>query len=211
MPRRILIIVGHPDPNPKRLCRALAEAYAEGAEAAGHRVSRVDLATLDFPLLRTIDEFEHETIPANLKGVAEAIGDAEHLVFVFPLWLGTMPAMLKGFLEQIMRPGFAFAYPDTGSSGFVKTLLKGRSARIVVTMGMPAFFYRAVVSQSWRCWHASQHTQLRRNPAGSRDPVRSGRDCHRRQTRRMDRDDAQARCACRLKRNEVRERARRRR
>ena len=74
--------------------------------------------------------------------MAEAIGDAEHLVFVFPLWLGTMPAMLKGFLEQIMRPGFAFAYPDTGSSGFVKTLLKGRSARIVVTMGMPAFFYR---------------------------------------------------------------------
>ena len=143
MPRHILIIVGHPDPNPKRLCRALAEAYAEGAEAAGHRVSRVDLATLDFPLLRTMDEFEHETIPANLKGVAEAIGDAEHLVFVFPLWLGTMPAMLKGFLEQIMRPGFAFAYPDTGSSGFVKTLLKGRSARIVVTMGMPAFFYRA--------------------------------------------------------------------
>ena len=46
MPRHILIIVGHPDPNPKRLCRALAEAYAEGAEAAGHRVSRVDLATI---------------------------------------------------------------------------------------------------------------------------------------------------------------------
>lgn len=53
-----------------------------------------------------------------------------------------MPALLKGFLEQVMRPGVAFAYPEPGKSGFVKTLLKGRSARVVVTMGMPGFFYR---------------------------------------------------------------------
>ena len=66
---------------------------------------------------------------------------AEHIVFVFPLWLGTMPALLKAFLEQVMRPGIAFAYPDE-KCGFNKTLLQGRSARIVVTMGMPSFFYR---------------------------------------------------------------------
>lgn len=142
MPRRILIIVGHPDRNPKRLCRALADAYAEGAEAAGRLVSRVDLATIDFPLLRTMDEFRNETIPANLTDVAEAISAAEHLVFVFPLWLGTMPAMLKGVLEQVLRPGIAFAFLGSGRGGFAKTLLGGRSARIVVTMGMPAFFYR---------------------------------------------------------------------
>ena len=66
---------------------------------------------------------------------------AEHIVFVFPLWLGTMPAMLKAFLEQVMRPGTAFAYPDEGG-GFTKTLLRGRSARVVVTMGMPSVLYR---------------------------------------------------------------------
>jgi putative NADPH-quinone reductase len=53
-----------------------------------------------------------------------------------------MPALLKAFLEQVMRPGIAFAYPEAGKSGFTKTLLKGRSARVVVTMGMPAFLYR---------------------------------------------------------------------
>lgn len=63
-------------------------------------------------------------------------------MFIFPLWLGTMPALLKGFLEQVMRPGIAFAYPSANENGFAKTLLKGRSARIVVTMGMPAVFYR---------------------------------------------------------------------
>lgn len=141
MPRRVLLVVGHPDPNPERYCRALANAYAEAAEKAGHSVRRVDLASLDFPLLRTLDEFEHGTVPDSLREAAEAITWAEHLVFVFPLWLGTMPALLKAFLEQVMRPGTAFAYPENGS-GFGKTLLGGRSARIVVTMGMPAFFYR---------------------------------------------------------------------
>lgn len=141
MPRRILIVVGHPDPSPDRLCRALASAYAEGAERAGHAVRRIDLALLDFPMLRTMQEFEHGTLPDNLKEAAESVVWAEHFVFVFPLWLGTMPAMLKAFLEQVMRPGVAFAYSDKGG-GFPKTLLSGRSARLVVTMGMPAVVYR---------------------------------------------------------------------
>jgi putative NADPH-quinone reductase len=142
MPRRILVINAHPDSDPKRLCHALAESYADGARSAGHTVERIDLATLDFPLLRTSDEFQSGEVPVGLKDAARAIIDAQHLVFIFPLWLGTMPALLKAFLEQVMRPGIAFALPEPGKSGFAKTLLKGRSARVVVTMGMPAFLYR---------------------------------------------------------------------
>lgn len=142
MSRHIAIIIGHPDTSPKRLCRALAESYAEGARSRGHHVAIIDIATLDFPLLRTTEEFQHGAIPPGLAGAARAITDAEHIVFVFPLWLGTVPALLKGFLEQVMRPGTAFAYPEGGKQGFGKTLLKGRSARVVVTMGMPALFYR---------------------------------------------------------------------
>lgn len=141
MSRRILIVVGHPDPSPDRLSRGLANAYGEGAEHAGHAVRRVDLAALYFPILRTMQEFEHGTVPDELRYAAEAIVWAEHIVFVFPLWLGTMPALLKAFLEQVMRPGTAFAYPDRGG-GFTRTLLRGRSARVVVTMGMPSVVYR---------------------------------------------------------------------
>lgn len=141
MPRHVLVVIGHPDPSPNRLCRALANAYLEGAEQAGHAVRRVDLATLSFPLLRTMDEFERGSVSDSLNEAAESVVWAEHIVFVFPLWLGTMPALLKAFLEQVMRPGVAFAYPE-GTVGFDKTLLQGCSARIVVTMGMPSFFYR---------------------------------------------------------------------
>lgn len=136
---RILIIQGHPDPSPERLCRALAGAYAEGARAAGHEVETVDLAALDIPMLRTQVEFEHGGVPEGLKPAAEAIRQAEHIMLIFPLWLGTMPALVKAFLEQVMRPGVAFAYRE---KGMPETLLKGRSARIVVTMGMPAIAYR---------------------------------------------------------------------
>lgn len=141
MSRRILVVIGHPDPSPDRLCRGLANAYAEGAGQSGHAVRQVDLAAIDFPMLRTMQEFEHGAVPDGLKDAADAIVWAEHIVFVFPLWLGTMPALLKAFLEQVMRPGTAFAYPDSAGR-LPRTLLRGRSARVVVTMGMPSFVYR---------------------------------------------------------------------
>jgi putative NADPH-quinone reductase len=59
---------------------------------------------------------------------------------VAELWLGSMPALLKGFLEQALRPGFAFAEPK--GHGLPRRMLAGRSARIIVTMGMPGLFYR---------------------------------------------------------------------
>ena len=141
MPRRILIIVGHPDPAPERLCRALAAAYREGAESAGHSVSQIDLATLEIPILRNQEDFLHGSVPASVAPASAALVEAEHIVLIFPLWLGTMPALLKAFLEQTMRPGLAFLY-GAGPAGMPAPALSGRSARVVVTMGMPALAYR---------------------------------------------------------------------
>jgi len=139
MTRRIAIIQGHPDPSSHHLLHAMAEAYAEGASAAGHEVRRIEVARLAFSLLRTQVDFETGPMPAALAQPREDMRWAEHWVFLFPLWHGTMPALLKGFLEHIFRPGFAMEY---GKGGFPKRLLAGRSARIVVTMGMPVLFYR---------------------------------------------------------------------
>lgn len=142
MKRRILIIIGHPDPAPERLCRALAQAYREGAELAGHSVRVIDIAGLDVPVLRTQEDFLHQDVPAALQSAVDAIVEADHLVILFPLWLGTMPALLKAFFEQIMRPGVAFFHAGGKAAGFPKGALGGRSARLVVTMGMPAMIYR---------------------------------------------------------------------
>ncbi|WP_181704515.1 NAD(P)H-dependent oxidoreductase [Chthonobacter rhizosphaerae] len=137
--RRIVVVDGHPDPDPARLCHALAAAYADGAREAGHAVEVIPLCRLDIPFLRTQAAFEHGAVPDSLKPAADAIVAADHLVLVFPLWLGTAPALVKAFLEQVARPGIAFAYRE---KGFPEKRFKGKSARLVVTMGMPAAIYR---------------------------------------------------------------------
>lgn len=139
MARRITIIQGHPDPAGGHFCSALADAYAAAAESEGHEVRRIEVARLDFPLLRTQVEFVTGTTPGSLLLAQRDVGWAEHLLIVYPLWLGTMPALLKGFFEQVFRPGFAIE-PEDGSGWGKK--LGGKSARVVITMGMPALFYR---------------------------------------------------------------------
>jgi len=139
MTKKIVVILGHPDPGPS-FCRALAEAYAQGVDEGGHEVRRVDVAALDFAFLRSAEEFRNAAPPPAILGAQTDIAWAEHLVIVYPLWLGTMPALLKGFLEQCFRPGFALDYG--GGNAWPRALLKGRSARVVITMGMPALAYR---------------------------------------------------------------------
>ena len=156
-PMRILLIQGHPDALAPHLCHALSQAYAEGAMVAGHVVRQVDVAAMDFALLRSQHEWELGLLPASLKPAQADIGWAQHIVLFFPLWLGDMPALLKGFLEQVARPGFAFS--TEGGNTFGRKGLTGRSARVVVTMGMPALVYR---------WYFRAHSvkSLERNILG---------------------------------------------
>ena len=137
---RILVIQGHPDSSLRHFGHALADAYAAAALAAGHAVQTVEVARLDFPLLRSQAEWQHGSVPPALLPVQQQILWAEHLVFCFPLWLGDMPALLKGFIEQVARPGFAI--DPQGGAPLGQKVLRGRSARVVVTMGMPALMYR---------------------------------------------------------------------
>lgn len=154
---RITIVQGHPDPAGGHYGHALAQAYAGGAEAAGHEVRTIGVTELDFPLIRTRKEWEGELYPDSIRRAQDAVRWANHLVIVYPLWLGSMPALLKGFLEQVMRPGLAFSKVEAGTPW--KKLLTGRSARIVVTMGMPALVYR---------WYFGAHSlkSLERNILG---------------------------------------------
>jgi putative NADPH-quinone reductase len=154
MARRIALIQGHPDPAGGHFGHALASAYERSATEAGHQVKTIAVARLDFPLLRNAREWELEPPPEAICKAQDVLAWAEHLVIVFPLWAGDMPARLKGFFEQVLRPGFAIGKAAPGRMG--KRLLKGRSARLVVTMGMPALFYRVY-------YRAHSLKSLRRN------------------------------------------------
>lgn len=128
MNKRIALIQGHPDPSAAHLLDALATAYAQGASRAGHVVTELDVATMMFPVLRTADEWENGTPCPAIAAAQSTIRAAQHLAIFYPLWMGDMPALLKAFFEQTFRPGMR---------------LDGKSARVVVTMGMPSMLYRS--------------------------------------------------------------------
>lgn len=131
--KKILVINGHP--NDESLNAQLATKYSEGALQAGHDVKVVHLSHLKFdPILhkgyQKIQELEPDLIQAQ-----KDILWAEHIVFVYPMWWGTVPALLKGFLDRTFLPGFAFKYRK--NDPFWDRLLKGRSGRIILTTDAP--------------------------------------------------------------------------
>lgn len=138
MSKRILVLNGHPDPSADRLCSALATAYIRGARKAGHEVERIDVGQLDFPLIRSAADFKSLDVPPDIAEAQAMVKRADHLVIVHPLWLGTAPALMKAFFEQVFREGYTLAEPEAP----LISLLSGRSARLIVTMGMPATAFR---------------------------------------------------------------------
>lgn len=135
--KRILLINGHPDSDAARFCHALASSYAEGAEAAGHLVHRVNVGAMDFPFIRSEAQFRAEAAPM-IQALQDQVRTVDHLVLIYPLWLGGPPAVFKGLLEQVFRYGVALGAPG----GPMKRLLKGKTARVIMTCGMPSVFFR---------------------------------------------------------------------
>jgi putative NADPH-quinone reductase len=140
MSKHILVVDGHPDKDRVRFCHALADAYVAGAREGGHETRLIVIADAEFPLLRTAAEFDQPPETTAILSARDDIAWASHIVFVFPLWIGSAPALLRAFLEQTARGGF---FARTEGRG-IQQRLKGRTARLIVTMGMPAFIYSLV-------------------------------------------------------------------
>jgi len=148
--KNILIINGHPDK--ESFCYALAESYLKGAQIAGASCKVIHLIDLKFnPILlhgyRKVLELEPDLVLAQKEILA-----ANHLVFVYPNWWGTYPALLKGFIDRVFLPNFAFKYRQKGP--FWDKLLTGKTAQIIVTMDTPKWYY-------WLMYKSPGHNSLK--------------------------------------------------
>ena len=135
---KIVIVVGHPKAD--SYCAALGEAYRRGAEEGGHQARLFVLGEMSFDAILREGYRREQALEPDLETARQALKASDHLVFVFPLWCGDMPAILKGFIERLIQPDL-LALQAAGGRGSWK-VFKGKSARVIMTMGMPGWFYR---------------------------------------------------------------------
>lgn len=149
--KHILVILGHPAAG--SFCKALTDTYVKAATKAGHDVRLIRLGELDFdPVLHEGYNCIQPLEPCLQSAQADILW-AQHLVFIYPIWWGAMPALLKGFIDRIFLPDFAFKYRDRSVNW--DRLLSGRSAHLFVTMDSPPWYYRWIN-------HMPGHYQMKR-------------------------------------------------
>ncbi|TGN13371.1 NAD(P)H-dependent oxidoreductase [Leptospira ilyithenensis] len=141
--KKILIIQGHPDQ--ESFGFALAESYKKGAENAGHSVEEIRLRDLKFNPILEYGYRKRTELEPDLLDSQKKILWADHIVWIYPVWWGSVPALLKGFLDRVLIPGFAFKRRE-GSVWWDK-FLTGRSSRIISTMDQPAWYFWLVYGE----------------------------------------------------------------
>jgi NAD(P)H dehydrogenase (quinone) len=136
--RKIMIVVGHSQR--ATFCAALGNAYKKGADAAGHEAQLFILSQMHFDPILHEGYRREQPLEPDLQAAYKALADSDHLVLIFPLWCGDMPAILKGFLERILQPDLIARQNTENAMNW--NIFRNKSARIIMTMGMPVSIYR---------------------------------------------------------------------
>jgi NAD(P)H dehydrogenase (quinone) len=136
MKPRALVLLGHPDP--RSLNARLARAYAEAWSAAAGEAQVVDLTRLDFDLVLRGGHSEDQPLEPDLAALRDAIEQASHVAWFFPIYWGAPPAVVRAVIDRVFLPGWAFQYRG---HALPDGLLRGRSSRVVSTMDSPGWWY----------------------------------------------------------------------
>ncbi|GGX06631.1 NAD(P)H-dependent oxidoreductase [Aquimarina muelleri] len=136
--KKILIINGHPDKESFNF--GLSESYKKGAKKSNAEIKEINIRELNFnPNLqfgyRKRTSLEPDLLDAQIK-----LKWADHLVWVYPVWWSSVPAIMKGFLDRVLLPGFAFNKRE--KSLFSDKCFTGKTARIICTLDQPAWYYK---------------------------------------------------------------------
>ncbi len=142
MSKKILIINGHPKKD--SLNYAISKAYQKGAESSNAEIKQLNIIDLKFEPF--MSGFNKDTKPEpDILKAQELINWAEHIVWIYPTWWATMPALMKSFIEQTFLPDFAFKYKKSDKIVKWDKFLIDKSARLISTMDSPPWFYKLFI------------------------------------------------------------------
>jgi putative NADPH-quinone reductase len=135
---KILVILGHPDPG--SLNHAIAHAVRDELQRVGHEVMFHDLYDEGFPPLLPSEEIpESGTVDHTVEAHCDALALADGIVIVHPNWWGQPPAILKGWVDRVFRPGVAYRFDEgDGGEGIPVGLLNASAAVVINTSNTPA-------------------------------------------------------------------------
>lgn len=136
--KKILIINGHPDKESFNF--ALAEAYKKGAKQSNVEIKEINIRELNFNPNLQFGYRKRTELESDLLEAQDKLKWADHLVWIHPVWWGSVPAIMKGFLDRILLPGFAFNKRE--NSLWWDKYFTGKTARIICTLDQPAWYYK---------------------------------------------------------------------
>lgn len=150
MAKKIFVLNGHP--RSESLSATFAQTYAVAARDEGHEVRILNVGDLEFDM--DFGEAVYKApkpLEPDLEQVLQSIEWADHVVLTTPMWWGGLPAKLKGLIDRSFLPGRTF---DTKSGKFPKPMLKGRTARVILTSDTPGWYFRLI-------YRSALHWQLK--------------------------------------------------
>ena len=138
--KKILIINGHPDK--ESFNYGLSEAYRKGADKSNAEIKEIKIRELNFNPNLQFGYRKRSELEPDLIESQEKLKWADHIVWFYPVWWGSVPAMMKGFLDRVLLPGFAFKKRE-GSVWWDK-YLTGKTSHLICTMDQPSWYYRLI-------------------------------------------------------------------
>lgn len=136
--KKVVIINGHPDR--ESFCHALQRKYKEGVMENGNIVEEIILSDMTFNPILQFGYRKKTELEPDLLRAWDLIKKADHIVWLYPTWWGTVPALMKGLIDRLFLPGFAYEYQE--KSVFPKKLLIGKTSEIISTMDTPIWYYK---------------------------------------------------------------------
>lgn len=140
MSKKILIINGHPDK--ESFNYALSEAYRNGATKSDAEIKEIRISELDFNPNLEFGYRKRTELEADLLEAQEKLKWSDHIVWIYPVWWGSVPAIMKGFLDRVLLPGFAFKKRE--NSIWWDKYFGGKTSRLICTMDQPTWYYKLI-------------------------------------------------------------------